>query len=157
MSISPLGFLWLLLGMTLVALAGQLAKDRVHARRLRHLARQWGMQYVPDDRLRLAERLSSRLPLVKAQDVCVTDLMYRTTGDRRHYLFTVEFDAPVTRGRKRPRQVVGFDEPAAHGQSEITSVLIAPVDLPLLEQYEHLHSQQTATEPGLEPDPAGPV
>jgi len=141
MAISPLAFLFLLVGMTLVALVGQTIIQRTHARRLRALAERWDMQYVPDDRLRLADRL--RLPLVNAQDVCITDLMYRTAGDRRLYLFTVEFDAPVTRGRKRPRHVIGFDEPAAHGAAEIASVLIAPNDLPLLEQYEHLHDQQT--------------
>jgi hypothetical protein len=146
---NPLLFLALLGGVTFVAAAGQWLYNAQRRARLGKLAGQWAMQYLPQDRLRLAERVSEHLPPAGAADVLARDLMYRTDGDRRSYLFTVEFSQGVIRRQRRRQCVAGFDEPAARQSGPAADALsasfrLAPQNLPLIQQYRWLHEQITS-------------
>jgi len=142
---NPLMFLWLTLGVTAAAAAGQVMVRSRRERALRHLAAQWGMQFVPDDRFRVAQRVSGRLPVIGAADVRVWNLMYRTDGGRRGYLFTVEYGQGAIGPQRRRRCVALMRETAAaesavdHSEFELE---IAPAELPLEEQYRRLHQRQ---------------
>jgi hypothetical protein len=140
----PLLLLWLLVGVTLFAVAWQRIVDVRWRRRLRELAAQWRMNYVPDDRFRLADRVRNRLPVVGAADVRAWDLMYHTEGGRREYLFTVEYGIGAVGSQRRRKCVAALNEPVSdeQGGGHADSMLaVGPPEMQLMEQYRHLYEQ----------------
>jgi hypothetical protein len=138
---SPLAFLGLGIAAPLVALFAQGLIDRRHRRVLRALAAEWGLNYTPGDRFRLAPRVAPRLPTPGAAAVRVVDLLYGIEGPRYRYLFAAEYSARTVGWRTRRRTVVTFSEPrdtAGAPADETVELLFAPEHLPLLEQYKHL-------------------
>lgn len=133
----PVHFLWLLIAYTAVASMVQFLSDSGRAREFRELARQWRMQYVPDDRLRVAERISGCLPMPGAAGVCVMDLMYGTEADRRRYLFTVEYGQGTVHAQKRLRLVMAFEEGVGMGDQPV-KLEISPDTGSVFEQYRVL-------------------
>jgi hypothetical protein len=123
------------------------------------LARQWGMQYSPNDVFNLASRIASHLPIMGASDVRVRDLIYGTDSQGGHRcVFSAEYTAGVVRSKTRRRCVACVVEilatpsappiapqPAFPGvPTKITSILqIAPTDLPMIEQYQSLRPANT--------------
>jgi hypothetical protein len=138
MYVTPMQFLVFICAITAAAAAAQGIKNALRRRQMCAVARQWGMQFVPDDRFRLAERIGDRLPVVGAADLRVEDLMYQTQGGRRRYLFTVEYGVGVVHGQTRRQNVMGFEE-LVSGAGEILALRIAPDHLPLCEQYQWVH------------------
>jgi hypothetical protein len=144
MGMNPLVFLCLLLGITCYAVAWQRVRDVRWRRQLRELAVQWRMNYVPDDRFRLAERVRDRLSVAGAADVRAWNLMYQTEGGRRGYLFTLEYGLGTVGSQRRRKCVAALEEPIAGAQPEghfESTLAIAPSELRLIEQYRHLHEQ----------------
>ena len=139
---SPSYFLIFLINLTIIAAMAQIVTMRRRRRRLRRLARQWQMHFAPADRLKLAERIASKLPVLGAANVRVMDLLFRTEGHRHRYVFTVEYGVGVIRGKRRRQRVAGFDEPVRRGSGppvphEITLAL-APENLRLTDAYTHV-------------------
>ena len=128
----------------LVALTGLAATIEAVSRRrlrraLRRLAAEWRMTYSACDRLRIAARIAHKLSVPGAADVCVTDVIYGSLGDRYRYIFTVEFTIGVVRGKQRHVRVAAFGE-ARDRQSpeQVGPLSLAPENLPLVEQYRRL-------------------
>jgi hypothetical protein len=138
----PIYFLWLMLAITVLAAATNAIIDVRRAVALRRLAVQWNMQFVLDDRFRLADRVGGRLPVIGAADVRARNLMYRTDATRRQYLFTVEFGVWSLSGQRRRRCVAALDEPATSQESSEGVLKVAPADLRVIEQYRRLHDAQ---------------
>ncbi|MGA3067819.1 MAG: hypothetical protein ABSF29_13330 [Tepidisphaeraceae bacterium] len=139
---SPPIFLIFLISLTVVAAIAQLKAVRLRRKRLRRLAGQYQMHYAPADRLKLAERIAGKLPMLGAADVRVMDLIFRTEGHRHRYLFTVEFGVGVIRGKRRRHRVAGFDEPVHRSSHppvpyELTLTL-APESLRLIDAYTYV-------------------
>jgi hypothetical protein len=109
------------------------------------LASRWQMRYLPDDRFHLAPRIAQSLPTPGAADVLVKDLIY---GDEPgpnppanlRYVFTIEYTLGVIRGKRRHVAVGTLTESRAGAIGEgYSPVTLAPSNLPLLKQYEHLN------------------
>jgi hypothetical protein len=140
--------------MTVVAVIVSAVLRRRQREVLLDLARQWGMQYSPNDVFNLAPRIASQLPVMGASDVRVRDLIYGTDSHGGHRcVFSAEYTAGVVRSKSRRRCVACVVEildtpsappiaaqPAFPGTpSKITSILqIAPTDLSIIEQYQAL-------------------
>jgi hypothetical protein len=139
---SPLAFLGLGIAAPLVAMGVHGLRDRQRRRALRALAAEWGLNYTPDDRFRLAPRVAPRLPTPGAAAVRVVDLLYGIEGARYRYLFVAEYTARTVGWRARRRTVVTFSEPrdppSGAASDQTIELLFAPDHLPLLEQYRHL-------------------
>jgi len=141
----PIVFLWLTLGITAAAAAGQWALYYRRQRALRMLASLWHMHFSADDRFRLAQRVAPRLRDIGAADVRAWNLLYSADAGRRGYLFTLEYEIGTIGSQRRRRCVAMLDEPAASeaGRSEADShFAVAPENLPLMEQYHHLHQMR---------------
>ena len=137
--VSPLLFLAILVGATLVLLFAQRFSDRVHRRRLIGLAREWRMHYAPDDRFNLAARVAERLPLPGAADIRIVDLIYGSdqgTGTRR-YVFCAHYTHGVVRWKHREKCVASL----AETKEQWSSLDIAPKELSMVEQYRSVGSQ----------------
>jgi hypothetical protein len=140
--VSPLFFLLFLILLTFAGAIAHVVSMRRRRRRLRGLARRWQMHFAPADRLRLAERIGPKIPVLGAANVRVMDLLFRTEGHRHRYLFTVEYGLGVIRGKHRRQRVAGFDEPVRRGSSqriphELT-LIWAPENLRLTDAYSHV-------------------
>jgi hypothetical protein len=141
-TMSPFQFLSLLLTITALAAAAQWIGLSRRRRILRELAGQWKMQYVSSDRFRLAARLAGRLPVPGAADFTVSDLLYRTDGGRRVYLFTCEFTRGVVFSQRRRRRVVAFVERVALAEgAECPALRIGQEGKLLTDQYRGLHEE----------------
>jgi hypothetical protein len=138
----PIVFLWLTIGITVAAAAGQWAIYFRRQRALRMLASLWHMHFSADDRFRLAQRVASRLPEIGAADLIAWNLIYGSDAGRRGYLFTLEYEIGTIGSQRRKRCVALLDEPVTSeggGEAADTHFAIAPDKLPLIEQYRHLH------------------
>ena len=79
----------------------------------------------------------------------MTDLIYGGEGERYRYVFTTEYTLGLIRGKRREVRVGTFWEPRGRVCGESTeSVIFAPEDLGVVEQYEHfqlIRTQSAAT------------
>jgi hypothetical protein len=137
---SPLLFLAILVFVTAAARLAYAISVRARRREMQQLARQWEMHYSPRDRFDLAGGVAQRFPIPGAAEVRILDLLYASEGDHYRYLFSVEYTLGVTHGKHRLRRVATFREPKARSESaEWSALFLAPEELPLIEQYKHLH------------------
>jgi hypothetical protein len=138
----PMVFLWLTLAITAAAAGAQWVLYVRRRRALRMLASLWHMHFSADDRFRLAQRVASRLPQIGAADLVAWNLIYGSDAGRRGYLFTLEYEIGTIGSQRRKRCVAMLDEPVtseAGAEAADTHFAIAPEELPLIEQYRHLH------------------
>jgi hypothetical protein len=134
---SPLTLLSVLI---LLTAAGVVIDGFLHKKRqrvYRQLASEHQMHYSPRDPLRLTPRVAGHLPVPGAAAVRVTDLLYRTDDQSHHYVFTAEYSVGVAASRHRHRRVVAFSESKTQA-GDTPTLRLAPVELPLLEQYRRL-------------------
>jgi hypothetical protein len=107
-------------------------------RELRALASQWGMQYAQADLFNLAARVAADFPIVGVADLVVRDMIYATQGDRHRYVFTAEYTLGVIERHRREARAVTFCDPRDAGGHCATPIILAPEELPLIEQYKQL-------------------
>jgi hypothetical protein len=142
--IPPILFLAAVVVATAVAAAVATSARKARSHKLAKLAAEWSMKFAEDDRFVLGPRVAAALPVPGAADVLVRDLVYAqepTAGYR--YFFTVEYTTGVLRTKRR-RVAAGtiVESPhVQHGAAHYTSVLLAPVEMPLIEQYAWLRMQ----------------
>jgi hypothetical protein len=96
------------------------------------------MHYTARDVFGLAPHIAHRLPVVGAADVRVSDLIYGSDQTGLQYIFCAEYTAGVIRSKSRRRCVVSVVEPKSTGQIDWTTLHIAAVELPLVDQYRSL-------------------
>jgi hypothetical protein len=136
---SPLVFL----GLTLLLSATAVTLDFLFRRRLRcqlqTLARELKMAYSHHDRFALADRVAEHFPVPGAAAVRVIDLLYSSDAASYRYLFSAEFTCGVIRSKRRLLRAVTLREPKGPADPSIWSnMMLAPADLPLIDQYRHL-------------------
>ncbi|MGD1275834.1 MAG: hypothetical protein ABR964_01260 [Tepidisphaeraceae bacterium] len=149
---SPLHYLILVMFMTAGAAVAQAISTLGHRRGLRRLAGRWQMHFAAADRLRLADRIAEKLPVLGAANVCVMDLLFCTVEDTHQYLFTVEYGVGVVRGKHRRYRVAGFAEPVRRGAPAADfSLTVAPQELPLAAAYQYV--RDALNRPGAPPRP----
>jgi hypothetical protein len=142
---TPMGFLAIVVGLTGIGVVYQVITRGREMRALAVLAGQQRLNYSATDHLRLAPRVAEHFPIPGAADLRVYDLIYGASAERYLHLFTVEYTAGVVHMRHRVRRACMFDEsrdPQHRGQAPL--IRLAPHDLPLLEQYQHLLAQDEA-------------
>jgi hypothetical protein len=106
---------------------------------LRALAKERRMHFSRHDQLRLTARVAAHLPIPGAAFVRVIDLIYGTDGDQHRYIFTAEYTAGVVKSKKRIRRAATFTEPRERSDLvQMCDIQLAPLDLPLIEQYRAL-------------------
>jgi hypothetical protein len=144
--LSPGAVLVILVAMTCAAaLVEKVSKSRRRSH-LRELAVRWQMTYSPHDRLRVTPKITHHLPVPGAADLYVTDVIYGVQGGQYRYVFTVEYTIGVVRGKRRQVRVATFCESRNRDCNEpVGSVVFAPEDLSLVEQYEKLAPGEVAT------------
>jgi hypothetical protein len=141
--LTPAVLLGLLLVISMVAHLGSVMWRQRRRSQLRRLAREWKMQYSPNDVFHLAGRVAPGLPVLGAADVRVHDVIYGSEPDGYRCIFSAEYTAGVVRSRSRRRCVVSILEPRANpdeAAKEWSSFQVAASDLRLIEQYESLRS-----------------
>jgi hypothetical protein len=135
----PLSFLAIMLSATLLAFTADYLRRRRISASLRKLAAEWHMHYAPNDRFQITPRVVDRFPVPGASDLQVTDLIYLPEPELYRYLFSVEYTEGVVRTKKRVRRVGTFCEPRDRAcPVGWTSLILAPADLSLVDQYRHL-------------------
>jgi hypothetical protein len=138
---NPMISLGVLVAITVIAVLIEAHLRRLRRRALQRVAKKWGMTYSPRDRLRLTNKIIGRLPIPGAADVHVSDLIYGGEGERYRYVFTAEYTLGLIRGKRREVRVGTFGEPRGRvGGEPAESVIFAPEDLSIIEQYEHFQS-----------------
>jgi hypothetical protein len=111
--------------------------------RLAHLAATWRMHYSRADRFRLSDRVAERMPEPGAAQVRVSDLIYGNEVGRYRYVFLVAYTEGVARLKVRRRRVATLCEPKDRtGPANWTPLVLAPQDLTIVEQYEHLRETE---------------
>jgi hypothetical protein len=140
----------------LTALAAGVDAWGRHRRRrlLRRLAAEWHMTYSPRDRWRLSDKVAGRFPVPGAADVHVSDLIYG--GDKHvcRYVFIAEFTIGVVRTKRRRVRVGTYTEPRERaGAADTGPFILAPDNLPLLEQYQRLAPLEIGPETKEAPRP----
>ena len=131
----------LLLGcLAVTAFAGMLdvAAHRRRSRTLRAIASRWRMNYHPADQLRLTPKVLPHLPIPGAANVRVMDLIYGSERDRYRYVFSVEFTMGVSGLKRRVVRVASLSEPRERGGTGAVSVVLAPEEGSLADQYRYL-------------------
>ena len=142
---NPSLYLVLLLALTVGAGIRQYLIRHTISRDLRELATKWQMNYSQGDPLQLTQRIALVFPVSGAAHVTITDLIYGLEqGNYRYYLST-EFTVGLTRSKKRVRRVITFTEPRMGSERSFSLMRVAPADLTLVEQFEHLHPQDPST------------
>jgi hypothetical protein len=140
--VSPAIFLIFLIMLSAAGVTAQFVATRKRRCGLRGLAKQWEMHFAPGDRLKLAEKIAGKIPVIGAADVRVMDLLFRTDGYRHRYVFTVEYGVGIIRGKRRKQRVAGFDEPVRRGPAALTphelELTVAPESLGTLDAYRHV-------------------
>jgi hypothetical protein len=151
LSISPLQFLAVLIGLTAVARLTFILRRQRHRRALHALAKQWQMHYSPHDRFDLAARVAERFPIPGAAEMHVVDLIYGRQGDAYRYVFTAEYTIGVTHGKHRHRRVVTFREPkgvVAPGHEDWSTVTLGDEHDEVVEQYLSIGEKITMKDEG---------
>lgn len=108
----------------------------------RKLASEWRMNYSPRDQFRLTPRVARSFPVPGAARIRVVDLIYGIDRDQYRYVFTAEYTAGIVSSRRRVRRAGTFSEPRDRSsQASESPISLAPVHLPLMEQYRRLTPQ----------------
>ena len=141
---NPSLYLALLTTVTLTAGAYQFHLRRKLAKQLRQLATSWQMNYSKGDPLQLTQRISGVFPVPGAAHVTITDLIYGLEQDQYRYYLATEFTVGLTRSKKRVRRVVTFTEPRSGATRAFSPMRVAPAELSVLEQFEHLRPELPA-------------
>jgi hypothetical protein len=155
---SPWQVLALTLAVTLFAYAAELVRRRWHQRALRRLAADWRMTFAQTDTLRLTPKVARHFPIPGAANLHVVNVIYGSDADRYRYVFTAEYTVGVVNAKRRNVRVASLTEPrdrargAAAAGAAPTSVVLAPAELSLLEQYRHM--APAGSEPARTPAPA---
>lgn len=137
--LSPGVVLAVLIALSLVAALIDRSARRRRKRALRQLAARWQMTYSPRDQLRVAAKVTGRLPAPGAADLYVTDVIYGGHGEMYRYWFTAEYTIGAVRAKRRQTRVGTLSEPRGRqGDATPGRVTFAPEDLPLIEQYVKL-------------------
>src|SRR5258708_1071295 len=104
-----------LLSLTILLIGAAALSERVlaqlHRGRLRRIAAGWRMRYSPNDRFRLAPRITSNFPIPGAAKIKVVDLIYGIESDSYRYVFTAEYTAGIVHGKHRVQRACSFSEP----------------------------------------------
>jgi len=115
-----------------------LRRGRVHCA-LRKLAVEQRMHFSAYDQLRLAPRVANGLDVPGAAAVGIVDLLYASEDGRYRYIFTVEYTTGVVQSKRRIRRAAAFSEPRERTATvPPCAIRMAPIELPLLEQYRWL-------------------
>lgn len=138
---SPTEFLVVTVVVTVGATVATRAIDRRRRIALRRMATAWQMHYTPSDRFRLAPRVAPRLPVTGGAAVRVKDLIYGLEGDRLRYIFVAEYTTGSIGAQHRRESVVTFAEPRERRDDSSVDLLLAPANLTVIEQYEHLRKR----------------
>jgi len=141
LTFSPAIFFTSLLCVTALVWTLNRLTRHAHKKQLRSLAGQWGMQYAQADLFNLAARVASEFPIVGVADLVIRDMIYATQGDRHRYVFTAEFTLGVIDRHRREARAVTFCDPRDTGGHCATPLILAPEELPLIEQYRQLGKQ----------------
>jgi hypothetical protein len=138
----PLLLLSTLLALTALALVvHKFLRHRIK-RRLRRMAGDWKMRYVERDLFHLAPRIATIIPVPGAADLRVIDVIYGSEGETHRYLFTAEYTRGVVGRHEREQRVMTFAEPKEPTrENPPTPLVCAPQDVPIVEQYRHLHAK----------------
>ena len=137
---SPWQVLSLTLAVTLFAYAAELVRRRWHRRALRRLAGEWGMTFSQPDTLRLTPKIARHFPIPGAANLRVVNVIYGSDPDRYRYVFTAEYTVGVVSAKRRNVRAGSFTEPRDRtrgGPGVRETVVLAPAELSLLEQYRH--------------------
>ena len=135
---SPAVFFLSLLCVTAFVWVLHRAMRHAHKQQLRALASQWGMQYAQADLFKISSRVAAGFPIVGVADLIVRDMIYATQGDRHRYIFTAEYTLGVVDRHRREARAVTFCDPREAGGQCATPIILAPEELPLLDQYKQL-------------------
>jgi hypothetical protein len=138
---SPAVFFFSLLCVTAAVWTLHRVMRHSHKKKLRELAGQWGMQYAQADLFNLAARVAAEFPIPGVADLMIRDMIYATQGDRHRYVFTAEYTLGVIDRHHRSARAVTFCDPRDSGGQCATPLILAPEELPLLEQYRQLGKQ----------------
>ena len=145
---SPSEFLGLAVAVTVMASLSERLLGRMHRRRLTRLAAELGMNYSPHDQFRLTPRVARHFPVPGAAKILVVDLIYGMDQDVYRYIFTAAYTAGIITGKHRVLRVASFTEPRGRGgEMPNAPIVLAPADLPLLEQYRKLIPANLPQEP----------
>ena len=140
--ITPSDALALLAAGTAAAYAVELVRRRRVRRKVRGLATEWRMTYGRTDTLRLTPKVARAFPVPGAARVRVSHVIYgRDPADpgRYRYVFTAEYTAGVVQVKRRFVRVGTWSEPRDRARGGPPGpVVLAPADLPLIEQYRRL-------------------
>jgi hypothetical protein len=136
---TPLGLLGILVAATVIALMVQRLLRRRLEVRLGQLATTWGMNYSPRDHLRLTAKISRSFPIPGAARINIGDVIYGLDADRYRYIFTAHYTIGAMQTKRRIARAGCFTEPKERdGVIELSPAILAPSELPLLEQYQRL-------------------
>jgi hypothetical protein len=142
---SPLFFLAITLLLSATAVSVDLILRRRLRRQLQALARELKMAYSHHDRFALADRVAEHFPIPGAAAVRVIDLLYSSDADSYRYLFSAEFTCGVIRSKRRLLRAITLREPKGRSDPSVWSnMILAPSNLPLIEQYRHLANRISA-------------
>src|SRR3954468_11670542 len=135
---SPAMFFFGLLGVTAAVWAIHRGLRHGHKERLKQLASAWGMRYAQADPFNLAARVAGEFPIPGVADLRIRDMIYATQGDRHRYVFTAEYTMGVVDRHRREARAVTFCDPKDSAGHCATPLILAPEELPLLDQYKQL-------------------
>ncbi len=135
----PIILLAVLCALTAAALMADVMRRRRMHCNLRRLAVEQRMHFSVHDQLRLAPRVASGLNVPGAAAVGIIDLLYASENGRYRYIFTVEYTTGVVQSKRRVRRAAAFSEPRERSETvPPCAIRLAPLELPLLEQYRWL-------------------
>jgi hypothetical protein len=136
--LEPVYYFILVVCITAFAVIAEMISVYRRRRWLRRLAKQWNMHFAAGDRLRLAGRIASRLPVPGCSNVRVRDLLFSTDGQWHRYVFTVEYAVGAVRGKSGRTHVVGSLEPVTHAVAANYALIFAPDNLAPASAYEYV-------------------
>jgi hypothetical protein len=140
----PILLLAFVVAVTCGAAVASRVSRKARAARVAKLAAQWGMSYTADDRFRITPIVAASFPTPGVADVVLRDLLFnRDAAGGLQYVFTVEYTTGVLRTKRRRVGVARYVESHVPGESPgagtaIGAVALAPADLTVAAQYEHL-------------------
>lgn len=137
---NPALLLAILLGTTLVALLLSAGRRRRQRDAVRRLAGEWRLNFGGADTLQLTPRVARHFPVPGAAALRVCNVIYGIDGDAYRYVFTAEYTAGVTGGKRRLARVAAFEEPRDRRRGGEISMTLADESLDLIEQYRSLRA-----------------
>ena len=143
---SPLQLLGVVTAITALAAIGQRMARRRWEQQLRALAQSWHMNYSPRDQWRLTAKVSRGFPVAGAAHIRLADVIYGSDDEAYHYIFAAAYTTGVVLGKRRVIRAGSFSEPRNREPTGEKIAVLAPAELPLLEQYRRLSPLQVTPE-----------